>query len=190
MKKISLWLLIFTFAAGLARAQDTGTQQQIDQLRGQLQDALDGQALQTKRLDALEKEIRELRDKPAGGSGAGQDELQKLADQVQEIDKKRQEDRTLILKEIEKLGKIGSGSASGRKPPTVSTTTTENPGSTITGPQKGYDYIIQRGDTLLAIARAYREQGIKVTTEQILKANPGLDDKKLIVGKKIFIPAP
>ena len=26
--------------------------------------------------------------------------------------------------------------------------------------------------------------------EAIKKANPGLDDKKLIVGKKIFIPAP
>ena len=59
-----------------------------------------------------------------------------------------------------------------------------------TGPQKGYDYTIQRGDTLLAIAKAYREQGIKVTTDQILKANPGLDPKSLIVGKKIFIPAP
>ena len=64
------------------------------------------------------------------------------------------------------------------------------PTPTATGPQKGYDYTIQRGDTLLAIAKAYREQGIKVTTDQILKANPGLDPKSLIVGKKIFIPAP
>jgi LysM repeat protein len=191
MKKISLWLLIFTFAAGLARAQDTGTQQQIDQLRGQIQDLTDAQALQARRLDALEKEIRELRDKPSGGSGVSQDDLQKLADQVQEIDKKRQEDRTLILKEIEKLGRIGSGSASGRKaPPAVPTTTVENPTPPGPGPQKGYDYTIQRGDTLLAISKAYREQGIKVTTEQILKANPGLDAKSLIVGKKIFIPAP
>lgn len=190
MKRILLWFLAFTFAVCLVHAQDTATQQQIDQLRGQLQDLTDAQALHTKRLDALEKEIRELRDKPSSGAGANQEDLQKLADQVQEIDKKRQEDRTLILKEIEKLGKIGGSSTSGRKPPVVSTTTTENPGSTGTGPQKGYDYTIQRGDTLLAITKAYREQGIKVTTEQILKANPGLDAKNLIVGKKIFIPAP
>jgi LysM repeat protein len=190
MKKISLWFLLLTFAAGVARAQDTGTQQQLDQIRGQIQDLVDAQALQAKRLVVLEKEINDLRDKSPGGSGANQEDLQKLADQVQEIDKKRQEDRTLILKEIEKLGKISSGPGSSRKPPVVSTTTTESPGPTGTGPQKGYEYTIQRGDTLLAITKAYREQGIKVTTDQILKANPGLDDKKLIVGKKIFIPAP
>ena len=164
-------------------------QQQIDQLRGQLQDLIDAQALQAKRLDAVEQEIRELRDKSSGGAGASAEDLQKLAEQVQEIDKKRQEDRALILKEIEKLGKIGAGSPSGRKPPAASPTT-ESPGSTGAGGQKGYDYTIQRGDTLLAIVRAYRDKGIKVTTDQILKANPGLDAKNLIVGKTIFIPAP
>jgi hypothetical protein len=189
MKTISVWLLILVLSAVAVPAQDAATQQQIDQLRGQVQDLQDAQALQAKRLAALEKEINDLRDRSAGGSGVNSDALQKLADQVQEIDKKRQEDRTLILKEIEKLGKVGGGSASGRKPPVVSTTT-ENPGGTGTGPQKGYDYTIQRGDTLLAIAKAYREQGIRVTTDQILKANPGLNANNLIVGKKIFIPAP
>jgi len=38
--------------------------------------------------------------------------------------------------------------------------------------------------------KAYAEKNIKVTTEQILKANPGLDPNRLRVGKKIFIPAP
>jgi len=190
MKTISLWVLILTFAVGLARAQDSGTQQQIDQLRGQLQDLTDAQALQAKRLDALEREIRELRDKPAGNPGVGQDDLQKLADQVQEIDKKRQEDKALILKEIEKLGKIGSSpTSSHRPPPAVSATSTENSTVPGPGPQKGYDYTIQRGDTLRAIAKAYRDQGIKVTTDQILKANPGLDANNLKAGRKIFIPA-
>jgi len=190
MKKISLWFLICTFAVCLARAQDSGTQQLIDQLRGQVQDLQDAQASQTKRLNALEKEIRDLREKSSGGSGASQEDLQKLADQVQEIEKKRQEDKTLIVKELEKLGKISSGSPSGRKPaPAVSTTPADNPVSTVTGPQKGYNYTIQRGDTLLAIAKAYREQGIRVTADQILKANPGLDANNLKAGQKIFIPA-
>jgi LysM repeat protein len=190
MKRISLWLLIFTFAVCLARAQDTGTQQQIDQLRGQIQDLLDAQALQAKRLGALEKEISELREKP-GGSGAGQDDLQKLADQIQEIDKKRQADRDLILKEIEKLGKISGGSTSThRPPPAVSTTPADNPSSTGTGKQQGYNHTVRRGDTLMIIAKEYRDQGIKVTAEQIQKANPGLDPKNLKVGQKIFIPAP
>jgi LysM repeat protein len=190
MKKILLWLLVFTFAVGLVHAQDAGTQQQIDQLRGQLQDLIEAQSLQAKRLAVLEKEITELRDKSSGGAGASQEDLQKLADQVQEIDKKRQEDRALILKEIEKLGKIGSGSGSGRKPPVVSTTTVENPTATGGGPQKGYEYKIAPGDTFSIIAKAYSDQGIKVTAMQIQKANPGVDPKNLKVGQKIFIPAP
>jgi LysM repeat protein len=192
MKKISLWLLVFTFAVCLARAQDDATQQQINKLNGQVQDLLDAQTLQAKRIDALEKEINDLHDKSAGtGVAADQGDLQKLADQIQEIDKKRQADRELILKEIEKLGKVSGGATSSRKsPPAVTTTVADNPVASASGPQKGYDYSIQRGDTLLAISKAYRDQGIKVTVEQIVKANPGLDPKNLIVGKKIFIPAP
>lgn len=193
MKRFLVGLLVLGFATAGLRAQDAATQQQIDQINGRLQDLQDAQALQTKRLDAMEKEISDLRDKlnnPAVNNSASADDLKKLADQVQEIDKKRQDDRDLILKEIEKLGKVGGGSASGRRSQPVISTTTDNSTPAGTGPQKGYNYTIQRGDTLLAIAKAYRQQGIKVTTEQILKANPGLDAKNLIVGKTIFIPAP
>jgi nucleoid-associated protein YgaU len=49
---------------------------------------------------------------------------------------------------------------------------------------------VQKGDTLPAIAKAYREQGVKVTTTQILKANPGIDANKILIGQKIFIPDP
>jgi nucleoid-associated protein YgaU len=55
-------------------------------------------------------------------------------------------------------------------------------------PQNGYEYTVKAGDSLSAIAKAYRDQGVKVTTTQILKANPGLDANKLFSGKKIFIP--
>src|ERR1700733_4383328 len=111
MRKISLWLFILVFTASLARAQDDATQQQIDKLSGQIQDLLDAQAAQGKRIDALEKQISDLGDKlnqPAANDSASADDLKKLAAQVQEIDKKRQDDNDLILKELEKLGKGGS----------------------------------------------------------------------------------
>ncbi|MEI9961901.1 MAG: LysM domain-containing protein [Limisphaerales bacterium] len=88
----------------------------------------------------------------------------------------------MILKEIEKLGKINSAP---RPKPAVS-----NDAPAPGGKQKGYEYEIHSGDTLSVIAKAYRDQGIKVTSDQILKANPGLDAKSLKVGQKIFIPAP
>jgi LysM repeat protein len=117
--------------------------------------------------------------------------LKKLAAQVQEIDKKRQDDNEQILKAIEKLGKAGVGSTGHKSSPAVSTATstdTSTPGATA--PQKGYNYPIAAGDTISAIAKAYRAQGVKVTTAQILAANPGLDATKLYTGKIIFIPDP
>ncbi len=195
MKRFLVWFLVLSFSLAAARAQDNATQQQINKLSGQLQDALDAQAVQAKRITALEKEISDLRDKssqPAAASDtASAADLKKLADQVQEIDKKRQEDRELILKEIGKLGKVSSSPASSHKaPPAVSTTAPENPVPAITVPQKGYEYKVAEHDTLSIIAKAYRDQGIKVTTDQILKANPGLNPNSLKVGQKIFIPAP
>ncbi len=194
MKRILVWFFILSFSLAAARAQDDATQQQINKLNGQVQDLLDAQAVQGKRIDALEKEINDLRDKasqaPAVDAASAAD-LKKLADQVQEIDRKRQEDRELILKEIEKLGKVsGSPAASHKSPPTLSPTAADNPAPAVTGPQKGYEYKVAAGDTLSIIAKAYRDQGIKVTTDQILKANPGLNPNTIKVGQKIFIPAP
>jgi LysM repeat protein len=198
MKQISLWLFVFAFAAstaGVAQAQDTATQQQLDKLSGQIQDLLDAQALQDKRISALEKKISDvLNHSPATASTASADDLKKLATQVQELSKKQQADNDLILKELEKLGKGGNGSASSRHSSgdsvTTSSSSTTNSTTAANGPQKGYYYEVKSGDTPSAIAKAYRAQGIKVTTEQILAANPGLDPNKLIVGKKIFIPDP
>lgn len=188
MRKISLWLLILVFTASLARAQDEATQQQLDKLSGQIQDLLDMQSVQNKRLDALEKQIGALSDKvsqpaPVNDSASVAD-LKKLAAQVQEIDQKRQADNDLIIKEIEKLGKA-VGSASRPKPVVAS-----DPPPTPGGKQKGYEYEVHNGDTPSAIAKAYRDQGVKVTWEQIMQANPGLKPENLKVGQKIFIPDP
>jgi len=194
MRKILPWLFILVFTASLARAQDDATQQQIDKLSGQVQDLLDAQAAQGKRIDALEKQIGDLGDKlnqPGGNNFASADDLKNLAAQVQEIDKKRQDDNQKILDALDKLGGKSGSISTGHKPPTVLTTTsTDNSTATPGAPQKGYEYKIASGDTLSAIAKAYRAQGVKVTAEQIQNANPGLNPKNLIVGKTIFIPQP
>ena len=191
MRKISLWLFILTFTVCAARGQDAATQQQIDKLYGQIQDLTEAQAAQTKKLEALDKSIGELREKlnqPAASDSASVEELKKLAAQVQEIDKKRQDDNKQVLKAIEQISKAGGVSTPvHRATPTVST---NDPNASATIPQKGYDYPIVAGDTVSSIAKAYRAQGVKVTTDQILQANPGLNPNNLIVGKKIFIPDP
>jgi LysM repeat protein len=193
MRKISLSVLLLVLTASLGRAQDAATQQQLDKLSGQIQDLTDAQVQQGKRLDAIEKEIADLGDKmnqPAANNYASADDLKKLAEQVQEIDQKRQDDRDLILKQLEKLGKINASTSHRSSSETAPPADTANAAPAPGGPQTGHPYIIASGDTLAAIAKAYRAQGVKVSVKDILAANPGLDPTKLYVGKKIFIPDP
>ena len=191
MKRSSLWVLIGTFAVFSAHAQDAATQQQMDKLSGQIQDLLEAQAQSGKRIESLEREISELRDKvttPQVNDSASRDDLKSLAAQVQEIDKKRQDDRDLILKEIEKLGKVAAGA-----PVTPSHKPAAKPlpdDSAAAVPQSGHDYVVKEGDTLGLIAKAYRDAGVKVTKAQIIAANPKMNPNILIPGKKIFIPDP
>ena len=194
MRRTILWAFILVLTVSVACAQDAATQQQLDKLSGQIQDLTDAQAQQGKRLEAIEKEIADLSDKvsqPVVNNSASVDDLKKLAGQVQEIDQKRQDDRDLILKQIKELAKISAGTSHHAPPADVSAPADTGTAATPpAGPQTGHPYIIASGDTLAAIAKAYREKGVKVYPKDILAANPGLDASKLYVGKKIFIPDP
>ncbi len=54
--------------------------------------------------------------------------------------------------------------------------------------EKGFEHVVESGQTLSAIAKAFRDQGIKVTVEDIIKSNKLPADGKLKVGQKLFIP--
>jgi len=192
MKIILLGILTvaFTvFTSNGARAQDAATQHLIDQINGEIQDIQQAQAEQAKEIADLEKQIGDLGDKlnqPSGNNYASADDLKKLAGQVQDLAKKQQDDNDQILKALEKLGH-------GTTPPPAAGPSPQGPGTPgPIGQQKGYYYTIAQGDTPSAIAKAYRDSDkhVKVTADQILKANPGLDPKNLQIGKKIFIPDP
>jgi LysM repeat protein len=191
MRKILFGLFIFAFTASLAVAQDAATQQLIDQINGRIQDINSVLDKQNKRLDALEKSVSDLSDKlnqPAANNSASAEDLKKLAAKVQEIDRSRQEDNQKILDTLDKLGKAGGTTTASHRPSTVST---ENPTPTAGGKQNGYYYPVKKDDTLSAIAKAYSaELKTKITVEEILALNPGLDPNKMPVGKKIFIPDP
>jgi len=195
MRKIILWGFVLVLTASLGHAQDAATQQQLDKLTGAIQDLTETQMQQDKRITALEKEIGDLSDKlnqPVVNNSASVEDLKKLAEQVQEIDQKRQDDRDLILKQLKDLSKMTGGAghhAAASDAPSPSENESAAPAPA--GPQTGHPYIIASGDTLAAIAKAYQEKGVKVTVKDILAANPGLArNKKLYVGKKIFIPDP
>ncbi|MBK7876359.1 MAG: LysM peptidoglycan-binding domain-containing protein [Planctomycetes bacterium] len=65
--------------------------------------------------------------------------------------------------------------------------TKETPAPKKTDAKGAARYTIQRGDTLSAIAE--KKLGNKARVKDILALNPGLDPKKLVVGKSIALPA-
>lgn len=189
MKRIVILLAIFSAVPLLVQAQDAATEEQLNRLRGEIT------ALQTsnvdlqKRLADVLKELQDVREQAARPTGnfASPEDLKQLADKVREVDRKRAEDRELILEEIKKLGKAITAGA-GRAPKISDEP--RSGGDKPSGPEKGYEYVIQSGDTLSTVVAAYREKGVKVTLDQVLKANPNLKPESLKVGQKVFIPAP
>jgi LysM repeat protein len=193
MKRIFLVLAATAlFVPSALRGQDAATEERLNKLAGQIEDLKASQDVTAKRIEALSKDIENLRstlDKPSGNY-ASQEDLKHLADAVKEVDRKRLEDYDKIRTELLKLGKTLAA------PPPTAKKATSTPAGDNAPPEKsdvsdkGFELVVKQGDTLSAIVQAYRAKNIKVTKDQILKANPGLKPENLHPGQKIFIPAP
>jgi LysM repeat protein len=185
MMALSLWLPL----AG--RAQDAATQERLDQLKGKIEDLIAGQEAQQKRISELMSEIANLREQQNKPTPvyASQDDLKRLSDAVKEIDRKRLEDYDKIRTELLKLGKTLATPTPAPKrsvAPAPEKPSSESPAT----PEKGFEYVVKKGDTLSGIIQGCRDQNIKVTLDQVMKANPNLKPEKMHVGQKVFIPAP
>lgn len=167
------------------RAQDAATEERLNKLSAQIQDLVIAKDAQNKRIEELAKAIRDLQDQQNQPSPnyASQEDLKQLAAKLQEIDKKRQDDYDLIQKNIQALGKSFTTTLN-----KVASTPPPAPAKS-SGSDKAFEYTVQPGDTVSAIAKAYTDQGYKVTVDQILKANPGLKPESMSVGTKLMIPA-
>ena len=159
----------------------------LQRLNGLVEDLLASQASMQKRLSALTDQIHAVReDTTRSGDRLGErfatrEELRKLADAVRELDRKREDDKRLILEEIRKLAQT----------PVVTPREVSKPAPAKDAtPAKGYTYVIKKDDTISAIVAAYRASGVKVSVDDVLKANPTLKPNSLSVGSEIFIPDP
>lgn len=190
MKRIALLLAVLALSVSpLVRGQDAATEERLNKLAGQIEDLRAGQDSLHKQVEALLKELDTLRDqagKPTGNYAA-QEDLKRVADAVKEVDQKRIDDAEKIRIELLNLRK---GLLNSTAPPKKLASVTPTDVAPPDKPEKGFEYTIQKGDTLSTIVQAYRDKNIKISTEQILKANPELKPERLRVGQKIFIPAP
>lgn len=192
MKRLSLvCVLVALCAAPMLRAQDAATEERLNKLSGQIDSIIETQQALSRQIDRLSKDIESVREQASKPTGnyASQERADSLAKAITEVDKKRMQDADRIKSELEAIRK----SLLQTPPPSKSQKKTPSPVAENTStPDKetGFEYTVKSGDTLSTIVAAYREQKIKVTTDQILKANPGLKPDRLYVGKTIFIPAP
>lgn len=151
------------------------------------------QALE-QRISALEDVIKQLREAQAraASNSSVQDDLKRLAEKIEEVDRKRAEDKQAIAEEIkqstaslEKTLAVAPAAQSRSAPAKVQADSGD----------KCYVYTVQSGDFLSAIVKAYntdfKSKGMKtISLKQVMEANPGMDWNRLQVGKKINIPKP
>jgi len=189
MKRISaLTIGLALCVAPAAPAQDAATEERLNKLAGQIEDLRTGQEALLRRVEALAKEIDGLRDqmsKPTGNY-ASQEDLKRLAEALKEVDQKRLDDAEKVRTDLLNLRKSLLAPTAPKK--VTPSTTLEAPRSDK--PEKGFEYVVKKGDTLSTIIQAYRDNNIKVSMDQVLKANPDLKPEKMRPGQKIFIPAP
>jgi septal ring factor EnvC (AmiA/AmiB activator) len=153
-------------------------------LQSQLEDLLMAHNALKSELSKLRSEVQLLRAKTAtkDTATATRDDLEGLAKSIREVDRKRVQDKDLILKEMKAL--LRSGSSSGR-------TTKPSPNS-----KKSFEHTVQKDETISAIIAAYnadlKSQGAKkrITLKSVLDANPKLNPRTMRIGQTLFIPDP
>jgi LysM repeat protein len=195
----TVFLTSLVLLVSAARADEATMQADIDQMKGAIEALTLSNADLQKRLSEANREIRDLRDdlskaSPKAALDEIKDQQRNLASKIEEVDKKRLNDAELVREQLEKIAKLVANA------PIAPSSRNDNPKpdrGSDTPPPSGemYPYTIVSGDTISAIVDSFnsefKRKGMKtVSVSQVMAANPGLDPKRLFVGKKIFIPAP
>jgi TolA-binding protein len=196
--------LVASLATCLCRAQESPeaiaarqeAEERYKRLSATVEDLVGANQALEKRLSALRDELGRLQREVSRANdnnkdAATQESLKQLARAIEEVDQKRLADNDKIVAALAKLEKLisdRSGSPA-RSNPSASTPHS-NPAPTPNKTEKGYEYTIRQNDNPHVIAAALKQQGMKITAQQIIDANPGIQWNKLRIGQKIFIPAP
>ena len=109
MKRISFLLLTLALCSAPAvRAQDAATQERLDKLSGRIEDLTAAQEAIKKQMNELTKELESVREQSAKPSGnyARPEDLNRLADAIKDVDRKRMDDAEKIHTELLKLREV------------------------------------------------------------------------------------
>lgn len=181
-----------------AAAERENTEANFKQVNVKMELLEEALRTQQKRIGALVNEIHTLREevdrlKSRNESAATQESIKRLADKIEEVDKKRRDDNELVLAQLKAIGKGLTKPAPQKEPaPPPANTKQDNsaPQNSDKPPESGYTYKIKDGDYLRRIVKDLNAQGFKVTQKQIMDANPKVNWNNLQIGSSIFIPQP
>jgi hypothetical protein len=176
-----------------AIADREAAEERYRRLNTAVEGMLGAQAEQQRRLDALAAELQRVRTETAraGGDFVTRSELNELVKTIQEIDRKREQDRRVILEELAALGKslaeLVKSPPRRTEPPPAQKPATGSPAF-----QEFVEHTVQPRETIWALVTAYnaeyRAQGKQTSEKLIMEANPKVRAEALIVGQKIVIP--
>ena len=206
MKRVVIWWAVLGLCAATAgRAQDAATEERLNKLNGNIEDLSTRLEQQHQENERLKREVAALQEQLAKPTPnyATIEYVNKLAEAIEKVDRSRLQDNretraTVDARVDELIVKIKALHAIlAATPPPVAPTVHRAPPPTVdptpvdtkpTQDETGFWYKVEQGDTVSAIIQACREKNIRVTKDQILKANPTLKPERMIVGTKIWIP--
>ncbi|HMJ92082.1 MAG TPA: LysM domain-containing protein, partial [Candidatus Acidoferrum sp.] len=193
----------FAQADAVALAAQREQEENVKRLTATIQEVQEAQGKQQERISGLASEVDKLRTEvaKANNNAANHEALKRLNDQILEVDKSRVADNKKIYEALEQLKKLILDRPA---PPPVRNALTAppvNPGNSATGAatasrptgnatEEGFEYVVQSGDRLDLIVKAYRAQNIMITERQVMNANPNVKWERMRIGQKIFIPKP
>ena len=114
MKRISFLLITLALCSAPAvRAQDAATQERLDKLSGRIDDLTTAQEALRKQIAELSRELESVREQSSkpNTSYARPEDLNRLAEAIKEVDRKRMDDAEKTHTELLKLRKAAGGAA-------------------------------------------------------------------------------
>ncbi len=138
-------------------------------------------------IEALAREIQKVREESArsGASSASREELKTYVEKLADIERKRQEDKELIVKSIRDLAKAPPAP---RPEPKPAPERVEAPATTTYKVKESGETL---GDIIKAYNAKFKEEGRgSIHLEMVLKENERLNPNVIRIGQTIRIPIP
>ncbi|MEM6885952.1 MAG: LysM peptidoglycan-binding domain-containing protein [Verrucomicrobiota bacterium] len=159
--------MLLTFPL-LLKAQSPGSIADAEMERQKILKAADQMEVLTHKVETMQLELVALKESIT----KLQSENTSLKNQLALVQKNAEREREALLSEIGKIISEGGAASTQAAPQTT----------------EGYEHVVQKGQSLWAIAHAFQKQGVKVTVEDIREANKLKEGAFLKVGQKLFIP--